>query len=1053
MATTVEKILLQLDLDKNNALKGIDEATKKLTSLKQEQEKINAQLKDLEASGQKGSIAYKNLTDSLILNVNAQKALSSELKTYNKQLELTIKANEAEGGSLDQKRSALNAANRAYAQYSEEQKNTDKVAIELGQSIAKITEELKAEEKALGDNRRNVGNYHGALDNLKVKLDELNGLRVQVNQEGFKQSEESIKAVENDIRGLGKAAIEQAGSLSELKDIMRTFANASLTATGEAKEAFKQLAAEARTQFENIGKELKVLGSSSSGFVAITQGVKTVISSFNLLDQASQAFGVTNQTLQQSIQRSVEVISVLNSLTEIQESLEKESALIIKGRAIAQTIWNGALTLSNGLLRLFGINMGAASTGLRIFSGALLATGIGAVVVLIGLLISNFDKVKKTVAGVTDAISNTKGVLGAILFPIKALIAVVETVGGALGRLLGILDSADTEKAKAAIKNQELIIEKTNQRFEHEQKLLEASGRSTEQIERLKLKAQADNIKTQIGNLFRLQQANGELTSDEQKQLDDQKEALRQNYQDRSELDDKYLKSQEDLGKEISKRRIALIKDDNARAIAEINRNYEDQKAEAVKNGKATNEYLKLLEDERNKSLSDLRSKGLEELNNQLYELALKNAKDTEKAELDAVQRATTEKLSAIRGYSAKENELRAALVADSERQQNEIRAKYSEEAFQKNIKQAQDQISAQLDIVLKGSKDELDLKIRQLEIQRQAEVAEAEKKGIAVALVNEKFRQQEQEAIDSFNANKEKVANDEFIKSFTAQIERMDQAGQATFEQKMALLKYEHDAGLISEADYNKGLDELNRQRVEDYSKSIELRAQITTSIVEGLTSLSETFATRQSALAQFTKALALFQISMESAVAFASLTASSEKVAEQAAGVSGPFAAVFAVAYYASGVARILSNIAKAKQLVQTNAPKAQFYEGGYTGDGDPRGVSHSHSNSKRTVHNGEYVTPNWMLGIPAIAALYRNVIEPMRLGRRTNGYYSGYFNGGFTGSSNQPVIVQQGMTAEEVRSVVKDTLTGVTIHASIKEIRQADAALTNKIAIATH
>ena len=145
-----------------------------------------------------------------------------------------------------------------------------------------------------------------------------------------------------------------------------------------------------------------------------------------------------------------------------------------------------------------------------------------------------------------------------------------------------------------------------------------------------------------------------------------------------------------------------------------------------------------------------------------------------------------------------------------------------------------------------------------------------------------------------------------------------MDQAGQATFEQKMALLKYEHDAGLISEADYNKGLDELNRQRVEDYSKSIELRAQITTSIVEGLTSLSETFATRQGALAQFTKALALFQISMESAVAFASLTASSEKVAEQAAGVSGPFAAVFAVAYYASGVARILSNIAKAKQLV---------------------------------------------------------------------------------------------------------------------------------------
>ena len=128
----------------------------------------------------------------------------------------------------------------------------------------------------------------------------------------------------------------------------------------------------------------------------------------------------------------------------------------------------------------------------------------------------------------------------------------VETVGGALGRLLGILDSADTEKAKAAIKNQELIIEKTNQRFEHEQKLLEASGRSTEAIERKKLQAQADNIKKQIGNLIRLQQANGELTTDEQKNLDDLKESLRKNYEDRAVLDAKYLKSQEDLGKEIS---------------------------------------------------------------------------------------------------------------------------------------------------------------------------------------------------------------------------------------------------------------------------------------------------------------------------------------------------------------------------------------------------------------------------------------------------------------------------------------------------------------------
>jgi hypothetical protein len=51
----------------------------------------------------------------------------------------------------------------------EEQRNTE-AGRKMGNQIRNITEELKANEKAIGDNRRNVGNYEGAMRNVLTSL-------------------------------------------------------------------------------------------------------------------------------------------------------------------------------------------------------------------------------------------------------------------------------------------------------------------------------------------------------------------------------------------------------------------------------------------------------------------------------------------------------------------------------------------------------------------------------------------------------------------------------------------------------------------------------------------------------------------------------------------------------------------------------------------------------------------------------------------------------------------------------------------------------------------
>ena len=61
----------------------------------------------------------------------------------------------------------------------------------------------------------------------------------------------------------------------------------------------------------------------------------------------------------------------------------------------------GQLRKGVKLLRLTRLGFISAARGVSVFTKALIATGIGAVVVAVGLLIANFDKIKKLVSGVS----------------------------------------------------------------------------------------------------------------------------------------------------------------------------------------------------------------------------------------------------------------------------------------------------------------------------------------------------------------------------------------------------------------------------------------------------------------------------------------------------------------------------------------------------------------------------------------------------------------------------------------------------------------------------
>lgn len=138
-----KKIIFQIEVDNSKSINQILSLKDRIKALKDEQKQLNLSTTE----GRKANEAY-----------NAQiKALTKEQKSLELAVEKTASAMEFEAGSIAHNRAELS---RLTAEY----KNLANPTKEQTEKIKKLTDTLKAQEAAIGDNRRNVGNYKESLD-------------------------------------------------------------------------------------------------------------------------------------------------------------------------------------------------------------------------------------------------------------------------------------------------------------------------------------------------------------------------------------------------------------------------------------------------------------------------------------------------------------------------------------------------------------------------------------------------------------------------------------------------------------------------------------------------------------------------------------------------------------------------------------------------------------------------------------------------------------------------------------------------------------------------
>jgi len=456
-------------------------------------------------------------------------------------------------------------------------------------AVNDFNQDLKATQKTAADNT--------GIDTFDQKLQELNA-RVEAGGLTMRDLTRTMKEYQNlaaqagDSSPIGQQAIRNAASLKD--------------------------------EIGDLKAQTTALSSDFVGLDTTLQGVETGAAAFQGIQSAVALTGVESEALTQTMVKLQAAQGLVNAVSIVANNLNKESILGLQIRnglekvknlvltgSIAPTLANTAATTAQA-----GANVGlatattASTTAMKLFRLALIATGIGAIVVAVGLLIANFDKVSAAVMKAYEWFDKLGPRIKVLSIALLALISgplalFAGAIFGAVKALeyFGIIDDRETARMKANAKakteatekemNKKIAAEKkkaqaVDDALSFEIRKAQAAGKNTEEMEERKLQAalksgrailqmQREKIAAYEDEI-KLLKATGDADSDRAKKLE---KALSETKKNANEQYKVNKKNAEDLT--ILRIQQDKADDDAAKARAEKAKAQAEKRREAAK--------------------------------------------------------------------------------------------------------------------------------------------------------------------------------------------------------------------------------------------------------------------------------------------------------------------------------------------------------------------------------------------------------------------------------------------------------------------------------------
>lgn len=514
-----------------------------------------------------------------------------------------------------------------------------------------------------------TASQQGGMDQFEAKLQELNerleagGLSMRDMTKLMKEYQ-TLAAQAGQTSPVGQQAIENAGELKDTIGDLRAATTALASDTVKLDTALAGIETGAAA-FQGVQSAIALTGVESS---ALTETMVKL--------QAAQGLVNAVQTVANKLQKDA-ILGI-----QVRSALQKAQNFILYGTVAATQAEATATKVATGAkVAMTGATQGA-NLALKLFRGALIATGIGALIVGLGLLIANFDKVVKFMQPVINGFK-------------------------AIGDAIGLSDFAGEERAANEQKRSEREradlqrnIELKQRAFDNEQAAIQrtidlynAQGKDVEKLTRLKLenaakvkKALLEEQKQLVSNTDYYAEYGTDLQRNiAQASQDFLNQATQEAKDVQNELDvfnAEQEKKRKDKAKENAKERAAnnksLIKQIEDAQIEAIQNEDIRARAKLLKDAeRSTQEINKLKANEEKKAtLTKLIDEKLQRDLQALDDAALKKQQEADKTALDFKIKQERDLLKMIEDLS-EQNYL--ATLSDQEREMLAVQDKYFE--------------------------------------------------------------------------------------------------------------------------------------------------------------------------------------------------------------------------------------------------------------------------------------------------------------------------------------------------------------------------------------
>jgi len=444
---------------------------------------------------------------------------------------------------------SLKKTNAEYKTHTEEKKKVIQLEKERQAALDKTIDKLA---KETGQSKKELQEFSKVVTQVVGKaVQELTG---EVNQ--------YAGALDKSTKAMSNQAKEGQSLKSKLKEIQAELAAMETGQKAFDPKRFKELSKEAGVLKDAIGDvsaRVNVLASDTQKLDAMISTATGIAGAFSVAQGAVALFGDENEDLQKALLKVQGTMAILNGLQAVQATLNKDSAFSVTVLGAAQTAYNAVVGTSTGLMKVFRL--------------ALAATGIGAIILLVGALVANWDKISESVMNsikplkeFSEKLGGLRGIFNGVLESLKAgfgkigeiIKAVVFMEYGKVVKLAKELGSAVgdgfNEGVKESLETQaeENILKAIAERIKTNERLLrvqQAAGKDTIALERKilqdKIAVQKQGTDEYKDAVTDLQVFEAKILADKKKNHKEEKESYIRSMKDQTEA---YLNEQKQRG-------------------------------------------------------------------------------------------------------------------------------------------------------------------------------------------------------------------------------------------------------------------------------------------------------------------------------------------------------------------------------------------------------------------------------------------------------------------------------------------------------------------------